>query len=149
MKKHYIAALAVTVAIATTFTVVSIASANTTELHYERMHEPEMQKVLADLEVILNALAQEIWIQRLIKCESGGNPRALNADDGGSRSVGILQFKDKTFMHFSKVYELSNIPQDIWRAENQIELVRKMLNDGLENHWANCTRKLGPYPRGM
>src|SRR3990167_10448678 len=37
------------------------------------------------------------FMDELMYCESGGNPNALNPNDGGSRSVGILQFKDKTF----------------------------------------------------
>ena len=87
------------------------------------------------------------WMDKLIECESGGNAHALNPEDGGSRSVGILQFKDATFLGFSKQYGLGFSHEDIYNPESQKIVAHHMLEDGLEHQWMNCYRAINAdYP---
>lgn len=88
-------------------------------------------------------------IERLIECESGGNPEAIG--DGG-KAYGILQFHLGTFMHFGVKYraelfpnaeplEVENFYADEWA---QVEIARKMLKEpGGVEHWYNCALKIG------
>ena len=73
-------------------------------------------------------------IDRLIACESGGDPYAINHRDPITRSVGILQFKDETYKHFC--VEQYGLPNDIWNPNNQIKCARIMLSKGLGEHWS-------------
>ena len=82
-------------------------------------------------------------LEDLAFCESTNNPNELNPDDGGSRSVGLLQFKDGTFMFFSDVYDLGYVPEDIYDPEKQKILAKLMISDGLWYHWKNCFLKMG------
>src|SRR3990167_10694116 len=88
---------------------------------------------------------KETYIDNLEFCESSSRPDVIREDDGGSRSVGILQFKDKTFMHFSKYYKLNYTSEDIYDPVKQRNLARLMLKDGRQNHWYNCSKKLGAF----
>lgn len=91
--------------------------------------------------------AQRAWMDKLIACESGGNAEALNPHDGGSRSVGILQFKDATFAHFTERYGLSFTAGDIYDPEKQKILAHYILKDGGEHHWRICASRIGEnYP---
>lgn len=79
-------------------------------------------------------------IDKLAMCESGDRADALNPSDGGSRSVGRLQFKDSTFAHYSKRYGLTG---DIWNGEDQTYLAYKMIEEDYNNlhHWEQCSTK--------
>src|SRR3990167_1725133 len=66
-------------------------------------------------------------IVSVARCESGnknnpfGNPKALNPKDSdGTRSVGILQFKDKTFYGWATLAGI--VPPHIWDPVQQIVL---------------------------
>lgn len=95
--------------------------------------------------VVIEVSPVDIFLDKLAECESGGNPKALNPHDYGSRSVGLYQFKDGTFAAYSKAYKLNNVPADIWNPEKQKELARLMLLDGGWKHWKNCSVKIGGY----
>jgi len=73
----------------------------------------------------------------LIKCESGYNISAVG-DHGKSR--GILQFQKPTFNRFC--VEIYGIAKEIdWLDPlKQIECCKKMVEDGLEEHWT-CAKK--------
>jgi len=73
-------------------------------------------------------------IDRLIACESGGDPSAINYHDPITRSVGILQFKDETYKHFC--VEQYGLPNDIWNPTNQIACAKIMIKEGYGNHWS-------------
>lgn len=91
---------------------------------------------------------QSLYLAMLEWCESGGNPNALNPQDGGSRSVGSFQFKDKTFSLYSQKYALGYTKEDIYDHDKQKALVHLMLKDGLEDQWKNCHTKIGSnYPK--
>lgn len=118
--------------------------------------EDELASVVHTTDVVINPYRteeknrqQELWLSALEWCESRGYDNAINPDDGGSRSVGIFQFKDSTFQHYVKVYELNFEPEDIYNREKQTILAKLMLQDGLEYHWKNCSDWIGePYPAG-
>ena len=64
---------------------------------------------LTSLVTLLQAQAAElpvfdVWLNDLAQCESGGNPNALNPHDPVTRSVGLFQFKDKTFLKYARKY---------------------------------------------
>ena len=84
-------------------------------------------------------------LERLAQCESGGNPKAINPNDMGSPSFGLLQFKIKTFRAYGERY---NVIQKGMSDEElrhwimfpilQKRIADKMLSDGLYKHWLNC-----------
>ena len=86
-----------------------------------------------------------IWVYKLSYCESGGREDALNPKDGGSRSVGLVQFKDSTFLGYVKRYNLPYTIKDIWDKDAQVDVAVHMLLDNPQNwrHWTNCTLKIG------
>lgn len=98
-------------------------------------------------EVILSEYDIELndWINRLAKCESGNNPSAINHYDGGSRSVGYVQYKDDTWRRYNDKFGLPYTAEDIWSKEAQIEVTKEVIKNetnGYKN-WYNCTTKLG------
>lgn len=89
-------------------------------------------------------------IERLIACESGGNPLAIHKMDGGSDSVGILQFKLKTFVGYALKYNLfpsaeAKELENLWTdPDAQIKVASKILKEpnGMR-HWLICSIKTG------
>ena len=90
-------------------------------------------------------------VDKLAMCESGGLATAVNPFDGGSHSRGTLQFKDSTFILYSKRYNLLPEAEDdeilnfIFDADYQKQLARLMLDENINNwrHWVNCSKKIG------
>jgi len=124
------------------WSVVLLATALLIRASREWVYEPvkvETQDTLSPL------------IDKLAMCESGGKPEALNADDGGSRSSGILQFKDSTFLHYAKRYEMFPFAEDaeiinfLTDPDQQKKMATLMLKENPENwrHWVNCSLKTG------
>lgn len=91
---------------------------------------------------------REAWLQKLILCESTGNPNAINKIDlDGTSSYGLLQFKPSTFKYFAKKY---NVPGEMMNPESQKEVVRHMMDDKSvvwKNQFPDCVRKLGTPPK--
>lgn len=91
---------------------------------------------------------REEWLQRLILCESSGNPEAVNPVDlDGTPSYGLLQFKPSTFEFFSKAY---GIDGELMDPEAQKAIVRRMMDDPTvrwESQFPWCVRKLGRPPQ--
>lgn len=85
------------------------------------------------------------WLNRLSYCESGHNNKAVNPYDGGSRSVGLLQFKDSTWKYYSTHYRLGYTAEDIWNGDKQIHMALLMLKENTKNQhqWHNCAVKIG------
>jgi len=89
-------------------------------------------------------------IEDIALCESKQDPMALNPDDGGSRSVGYVQFKDQTFLEQIRRFGLYSYVEDeelknlIWDKYVQKELMYQMLMEDIDNliHWKNCSQKL-------
>ena len=91
-------------------------------------------------------------LAQLAYCESSNNPKAYRADDGGSPSIGLYQFKQKTWDWAVKRYHIDFrlatstklIPViDIWNPEYQRMVAREMLKEKRFSHWRTCSRKLG------
>lgn len=79
-------------------------------------------------------------IREIAFCESGINNKALNPKDSdGTRSVGLLQFKDKTFYKWAKLAQIDK--PDIWNPIQQIVLYRWADEQGLNYHWG-CYNRL-------
>lgn len=76
--------------------------------------------------------------KKVVKCESNYSTKALNPQDGGSRSVGLLQFKDATFNYYSR-----KVPglQYIDNYEHQIQVAMYMWEIREAKQWS-CYRKL-------
>ena len=69
-----------------------------------------------------------------------GNPKALNPKDSdGTRSVGLFQFKDKTFYSWAKLAGIKDA--SIWNPMHQIILYRWADENNLLSHWG-CLKKL-------
>ena len=71
---------------------------------------------------------------KVIFCESGYNPKALNSSDpyGGSRGVG--QFLQPTFDHYKK---LAGLPDgDVWNYKDSIEVMGYMWSINQQRQWS-------------
>jgi hypothetical protein len=81
--------------------------------------------------------ATTVKLSKLIPCESGGNPNALNPMDKDlTPSWGILQFKPSTLHYFGIKYGLlpadiepAEIMNRIWEADLQINVAHKMIDE--------------------
>lgn len=85
------------------------------------------------------------WIYKLATCESGNNPEALNADDGGSASSGYVQYKVDTFYRYNKLLhvfpEMKKEDTVIYMKskDNQIEMTKQIIRHTYEwENWKNC-----------
>ena len=79
--------------------------------------------------------------REMARCESNINAKALNPKDPVSRSVGLLQFKDKTFYGWAKSIELVNtngetVDADIKNPFHQIIVFRWAEENNLLKHWS-------------
>jgi hypothetical protein len=72
-------------------------------------------------------------IDKIAFCESSNNPEAVNWNDNGSPSWGLLQFKETTFQHFC--VNKYNLPNDIMDGDIQRECADRMIRAGLAYHW--------------
>lgn len=87
----------------------------------------------------------DTFIAKLRNCESGGNDEALNPVDlDGTPSKGRFQFKDTTFTHFAKKYDIP--VTSVWNGDEQEKILRRMIDDPkvkLQNQFPDCYRKYG------
>ena len=90
-------------------------------------------------------------VDKIAECESGDYNLAINPDDGGSRSIGVLQFKDETFKLYANKYNIlpegieeKEIENLMWFEDVQKDLAYEMINENKENirHWLNCGKLL-------
>lgn len=95
-------------------------------------------------------------INKLIECESGGNPNAVHYNDGaaGLHSRGILQFQRPTFARYWRNLinnDIDDVDVDnLWTdASNQILLAEAMITDNPKNlnHWKVCSTKHDLYSK--
>ncbi|HWP49422.1 MAG TPA: transglycosylase SLT domain-containing protein [Candidatus Limnocylindrales bacterium] len=101
------------------------------------------------------ALIEKI-LSRLIRCESGGNPKAIGLDRNGATNRGILQFKPKTLRKFAikygflpKTIKLSEVRARIHDPDLQIKTAREMIkrNGHRKQFWKTqfpgCSKRMG------
>lgn len=79
-------------------------------------------------------------LKDLIKCESGGNPRALNkVDRDGTSSYGLLQFKPSTFLMALKLIKPDATYQEafnsIYNGDLQVKAWIAWYGDGKPVSW--------------
>ncbi len=73
-------------------------------------------------------------LDKLAMCESGNNPDAINWNDNGSPSFGLLQFKQITWNE--------NCEGDIMNTIAQKNCAIKLLQKGESWRWKNCFEKI-------
>lgn len=95
--------------------------------------------------------SQTRWLEDLVRCESRGDPAAVNPKDrDGTPSYGLLQFKPSTFEQFSKAY---GIEGDLMDPAAQRAIVLRMMRDpsvrwGIQ--FPDCVKKfIGPPPGAL
>ena len=86
-------------------------------------------------------------LKELARCESNFLVTAVNWDDGGSPSYGLLQIKQKTFEFYNSRYgfypniEYDEIINVIYDPDSQIELAARVLDEPLGwRNWLNCLK---------
>jgi hypothetical protein len=95
---------------------------------------------------------QEV-VREVMMGESGGKEDAKNPNDGGSLSLGCLQFKEKTFLEKVKKFELfsqadeadlKNLWADCW-AQKLVMSYMLETEDKPLCHWQNTSKSLRKY----
>lgn len=108
----------------------------------------EAQEIIVE-KIDLVPSATDLWIEALEKCESSGNPKAVNPKDrDGTPSYGAFQFKPSTYRGYAKILNLSSTT-DFMNRKGQLAIVRYMVTDPktkIENQFPGCVRKLGKPP---
>lgn len=76
-------------------------------------------------------------MRRIIMCESGGNPQAINGHYyvGNDTPKGVGQFLSSTFYANFRRAGISGTP-DVWNPEQQIAVMAWMLAHGQAHQWA-------------
>ena len=72
-------------------------------------------------------------IRATIQCESQFNPNAYNPADPITPSVGIAQFKHRTFNYFKSYFGLDKL--NINNPDDQIRLMVVAIAEGQGHHW--------------
>jgi hypothetical protein len=90
--------------------------------------------------------------EKIIMCESSGNCLAIVPYDGGSASLGCLQFKIETFREYAEKYGVigknaswNYVATIIWNKEINKYLAIQILKNEPEKAkqlWYNCWRKI-------
>lgn len=121
----------------TTVVVISTLFTPQVVAYYEAVNEPLPKAV------ILTTYDAELtkWIEALATCESHNNEKAINHSDGGSRSVGYVQYKDGTWKHYNDKFHLPYTNDDIWKKEAQIAVTKEVIKREPKGYlnWRNCT----------
>lgn len=81
---------------------------------------------------------KNIFIEKLINCESGWNEKIKVLDTDGYYSYGLGQFHMVTWLKYGKAFGATK--ENIYDGELQQKVIRKMLDDGGANHWYVCSR---------
>ena len=123
----------------TTSLLVNIVPGKTYHLEPELKEFVSAPKVRELLAGIPNLKVRRI-LTDLIKCESNGDPNALNPKDKDSTpSYGLLQFKTKTLYSEGKRYNIINdiepreILNIIYFPEIQIKVAAEMIKNNKDN----------------
>jgi len=115
----------------------------------------EVKNSLVRLEVVENYNNDSYYdklAEELIMCESSGNCLAIVPMDGGSASMGCLQWKPETFKEYAEKYgvigekaSLNYIMTIIWDRKINKYLAIQILKNEPEKAkqlWYNCWRKI-------
>lgn len=125
-----------------TVTFIAVAEAKAVE------KVPEKKIPVKNRITITGTSTRDIWLGKLVKCESGGRPEAINPKDrDNTPSYGLLQFKPTTFDMYKKRYNIEGFMMD---PQAQIKIVRRMMDDPKviwKNEFPDCVSKLGYPPK--
>jgi hypothetical protein len=115
----------------------------------------EDKNQIVPLEVVENNQNDSYYdelVEKLIMCESAGNCLAIVPNDGGSASMGCLQWKPETFKEYALKYgvigekaSLNYIMTIIWdRKINKYLAVQILKNEPekAKKLWHNCWKKI-------
>ena len=102
---------------------------NIVSFHSPQVFPRTIEYVAPEPEPIINQYDVELtrWVEKLAKCESSNNPNAINHFDGGSESIGYVQYKRTTWAMYNKKFGLSYTEEDIWSREAQIEMTKAVI----------------------
>lgn len=97
--------------------------------------EPPVKAIVEHL-VSLQGLSKKdsTNLLRVMKCESGGNPKAYNGKDPNGGSRGLFQFQTATFERYSKEVGIKN--PDIWDIQQQIQIASHMFKQKQQGQWS-------------
>lgn len=98
--------------------------------------------------LIATTTPQDNWVSALVNCESEGSTTVKVLDTDGYYSYGLGQFHMKTWLTYGKNFGATK--ENIYDGILQKKVIKSMLDDGLENQWWTCSRKvrasLGEFP---
>ena len=83
------------------------------------------------------------WLIKLETCESRGKDITI-LDTNNRYSYGWFQFQRQTFNHYGDLYGLPH--DNIHSFDQQFAIAHKMIENGLQNQWYNCTKSIGNPP---
>ena len=94
------------------------------------------------------------WIDALAIAESGNRDWIAHQDRDGGYNYGCLQFRERTFRHFVKKFNLAadadpdEVMNLIYDCAFQKRLALHMLRDNVQNwkHWKKTARRIGLPP---
>jgi hypothetical protein len=93
------------------------------------------------------------WLKKLATCESNGSSTIKVLDTNSRYSYGVFQWQLESFMSYAKKYKMltedateKDALKIIYDYKFQRDLTIKVLNDGGQNNWFNCSKRLGDYP---
>jgi hypothetical protein len=116
------------------------AQADTTFRHHVKTEqEIAQEKKEREQNLIARLKEEDPLIYCMARNESTFNPKAINPNDSGSPSYGLLQFKKKTYIG-ECVYKYGFDYDGLMDVNNQIECAKKMVDDGLFIRWGKRTR---------
>ena len=99
-------------------------------------------------ELVATTTPQDLWIEKLIDCESGGNEKVKVWDTNNQWSFGLLQFQMKTWLAYGKKFGATK--ENIYDPDLQQKVAKYMLDKDLWKHWFTCgklvQKSLGKYP---
>jgi hypothetical protein len=137
------------------FLVLLIALVLIVSIWLPKKYIKENTNQLVQLEVIENHYYDSYYdelAEKLIMCESSGNCLAIVPNDGGSASMGCLQWKPETFKEYALKYgvigekaSLNYIMTIIWDKKINKYLAVQILKNEPEKAkklWFNCWRKI-------
>jgi len=78
---------------------------------------------------------QEIYLAKLMDCESSGSTTIKVLDTNNKFSFGAYQYQTQTWLSQSKLYGLNYTEKDIYNYPKQKYLTHLILSDGGESHW--------------
>ena len=120
----------------------------------KKNHEEDKNQ-LVPLEVIENHQDDSYYdelVEKLIMCESSGNCLAIVPNDGGTASMGCLQWKPETFREYALKYgvigekaNLNYIMTIIWDKKINKYIAIQILKNEPEKAkklWYNCWKKI-------